>query len=474
MKTFTKVFACLLVISMLFSLAACGGGTQATKAPTAAPTVAPTVAPTADPDADADPDANTQDGDAISAAARDKVYELLKQYPISFNGLGPLHIDDRKDVNKGLPREKKDPADVTIGFSAGSMSSPYFVNLIEGTQREAKDAGFNIILQLNNGNTELAYQQMDAFISQGLDMIVAVTDPTTADPVFRRAVEAGIPCMATSAQAMGGGNAVITNILGAGLVAGFAVGDYTARYLYDKFPKDHVFNMGTVIFTLGNGETQSRNTGFYSGFLYALAELDGNPYPSKWPAIVDGFGCWLKLSEEGIYDASQDGFRINLRGYGSGNTADAPGGQLGCSDLIVAHPEIEVLTFDACTMFPGAEPVLKQNGKTPGEDIYIACAADGSPYAMECIKEGRIIAVGNNSSSMNAYGLISAARAIFIEGRDMNNIVPNTYTPTTAITAENLDQFYDPDLPMAKGIPYELEDIDDYNLRMSDAGGDPF
>ena len=477
MKVLTKALAAILVICMLFSLAACGGGATATKAPTAAPTVAPTAAPDAGDDADDADDADPPSEDDVAAqiaADKARVFELREINPLAFNGLGPLHYESRADIGKGLPREKKDPADVILGFSAGSMSSPYFANLIENTEREAKKAGFNIITQLNNGNRELAYEQMDAFIAQGVDMLVAQTDPTNADPVFRRAVEKGIPVIATSAQPMGSSNVVITNILSSGMIAGFYVGDYTARYLYDKFPKDHVFQIGAVVFSIATGDSQSRNTGFYSGFLYALAELDGHPYTSKWGAIVDGYNCWDNLATKGIYDATKDGFRIDLRGYGNGNTSDAPGGQLGTSDLIVAHPEIEIMTFDCDPMFPGGEIVLQQNNKTPGEDIYIACMADGTPYGMESIKNGKIVAIGNNSSSMNSYGMIAAARAIFIDGIDMNNIIPNTYTPTVAITPENVDEYFDPDRPMALGMDWELENIDDYNARMAAGTGEPF
>ena len=220
MKTLTKVFACLLVICMLFSLAACGNNSKPTATPVATTAPPATPAPDAGDDAadDAGDDADAptaDDGDAISAAAKEEVYRLLEENPISFNGLGPVSLESRRDVAKGLPRDKKDPADVVLGFSAGSMSSPYFINLIEDTQREAEKAGFKIITQLNNGNRELAYEQMDAFIAQGMDMIVAATDPTTAEPVFRRAAEAGIPCIATSAQSMSYNNPAITNILGA-------------------------------------------------------------------------------------------------------------------------------------------------------------------------------------------------------------------------------------------------------------------
>jgi ribose transport system substrate-binding protein len=246
---------------------------------------------------------------------------------------------------------------------------------------------------------------------------------------------------------------------------------------------DYVFQTGHALMGIGSGESQSRNAGFFAGFLYYLAQYDGHPYENKWAALVDGATLWTKIIDEGKFNASLDtstkfsfgNVRINIRGYGNGS-ADAPGGQAACQDLLVAHPDIDILTFDCDPAFPGGEVIMAQNGLVPGENVWIACMADGANYGLEKIISGGIIAIAHNSSDQNAYGMASCMRDIFLTRRDMDNIIPNTYTPTVAITLENVYDYYVPGRLIAKGIPFELEDIDDYNARMKIAVeiGDPF
>ncbi len=119
-------------------------------------------------------------------------------------------------------------------------------------------------------------------------------------------------------------------------------------------------------------------------------------------------------------------------------------------------------------MWPGVEVVLKQNSLTAGTDLYVVCAADGTKEGMEAIKDGSLLAIANNSSSMNAIGMATIVRNLFLDDKDMNNIVPNTYTPTVAITKENVDEFYDPEKDLAGGLDYELQTVDQYNSSVSD------
>ena len=460
MKVLKKSVMVILVAMLLFSMVSCGGSGGSSSGGSGG-------------------GGGGGGGGGTSAPAeksyRDQVYDLIADTPIAFNGIGPKHYDSRANVQKGLPRDKKDPKDVTLGFSAGNMSSPYFITLIETTQQECEKLGFNVILQLNNNNQELTFQQLDSFIAQGVDAIIHHGDPTSSVPYYKRAAEAGIPVVCTSAQAMADDNPAITNILASAFIAGFYVGEYAAGYLIpDIFPIDHVFNWGAVSFGIATGDAQSRNAGAISGFLYKRAQLEGKPYPNKWAAIVDGYKLWRKWADEGKLDASAD-FRIDFRGYGVGDFPDIQGGQKGAADLFVAHPEIEILQIDTDTMFPGVEVVMKQYNLVPGKDTYIICGADGTAYGLEALKDDRIIAIANNSSSMNGLGMASCMKAIFVDGRDMNNIVANSYTPTIAITKKNADEFIPPGSgrDLALGIPWELTDIDDYNATI-DENAEPF
>jgi len=288
-------------------------------------------------------------------------------------------------------------------------------------------------------------------------------------PTFKKAAEAGIPVVATSNQPVASDTNVITDILSGSFKSGWYVGEYVARQTYEP---GKVLKMAAIVIRFGTGDTESRGNGFVSGYLYAAREIDGNPYPSKWEAMLDGYNIWSKYSANGKYDASDKG--LNLVGYGQSPSApDPPGGQAAANDLIAGHQDMDLLFVECDPMWPGVEVVLKQFNLKPGKDLIVACGADGTAYGMEAIKRGEIMAIGNNSSSMNYIGMMTIVRNLFIDGKDMNNIMPNTYTPTLAITKENVDDFYDPDKPLAGGMPYELQTVDEYNASVSDTA-DPF
>ena len=441
MKKGIRLTACFMILGLLLTLAGCGGGGSGGGGTA------------------------TED----NRPARDKVYDIIEAYPIAFSGIPPKELADRTDVAKGLPVEKK--TSVRVAMSSGTMGSPFFTTMQQGVASLAAEYGYDFDLQISDFNTEVGLQQLDAFITQGVDIILANVDVQAAAPTFKRAADAGIPVIATSNQPVTSDTNVITCILSGSYKSGWYVGEYTARKLYEP---GMVFNVGFVLIQLGSGDTESRSNGFISGFLYAAREIDGKPYPSKWEAMFDGYDVWRRFADSG--KLSEPDLGLELMGYGQTPNAnpDAPGGQAAAEDLIVAHGQTMDILFVECDpMWPGVEVVLRQNSIVPGQDVYVTCAADGTREGMEAILEGKLMAIGNNSSSMNAIGMMTIVRNLFADGLDMNNIVPNTYTPTIAITMENIGDFYDPNEPLAGGLQYALQTVDDYNASISPTS-DPF
>ncbi|NMA25670.1 MAG: sugar ABC transporter substrate-binding protein, partial [Clostridiales bacterium] len=279
-------------------------------------------------------------GGAPAKSARDQIYEIIEEYPIAFNGIPPKVLEDRTGIVKGLPVEKKDPKDITIGYVTGSVGSPFFTTMLNNLQKKCEDAGFKFIYQVSNFNTEVSLQQMDAFISQGVDIILANVDVQASGPTFKKAAEAGIPVVATSNQPVDTSANVITDILAGSYKAGFYVGEYNAKKLYKK---GDVLDVGFVLIQFGTGDTESRSNGFVSGFLYGAREIDGNPYPSKWEAMLDGYNIWTKFTKEGKLDVSDKGLNLIGAGVDPNHQADAAGGQAGATDLITAHPDLDIL-----------------------------------------------------------------------------------------------------------------------------------
>jgi len=129
-------------------------------------------------------------------------------------------------------------------------------------------------------------------------------------------------------------------------------------------------------------------------------------------------------------------------------------------DLIVAHPDINALFSDNDVMGEGAMMAMEQAGMKVGEEVFIVCAADGARAAMDLIRDGKILVTGYQSPTQIGEAIVDLFYAIFVEGYDANNMPATTDLPILAITKENLDQFYDPNLEFAKPQPFKWKTIE--------------
>ena len=109
-------------------------------------------------------------------------------------------------------------------------------------------------------------------------------------------------------------------------------------------------------------------------------------------------------------------------------------------DILVAHPEINVLLTENDSMALGAMKAIQEAGKE--EQILVVAAADGQKEALELIKTGEYGATGLNDPALVARTAVDVGIR-YLQGE--TNIPKITYTPPAVITRENVDQFYNPD-----------------------------
>ena len=75
------------------------------------------------------------------------------------------------------------------------------------------------------------------------------------------------------------------------------------------------------------------------------------------------------------------------------------------------------------------------------------------------------MATGYNSPLLNGTTIVDLIHEMFEKNRDVNNLVANAYTPAYIITSENVDEFYDPNLDVAKPVPFSVPTVDEYNAQ---------
>jgi len=404
-------------------------------------------------------EASSGDSESSNSTGEPSLDKLLSMKDnLSLSGIQPLTLSSREHINKAVPVEQK--SDVTIGWAAASLGSTFFVNMIESAKATANKYGYKILYENANFNVQTQSTHVETFVTKGVDVIVlnAVHINSSLQDI-KRAVDAGIPVIVTGPTTTPEDFPVVTTILSGSYQPGFQLGQYVAEKMYKE---GEVLKVGFALAQVGQAaDSESRPCGFIGGYLYKSAELAGNPYKSEYDAMLDGYYAWIDLRDKGKLDLSEKG--LNLVGYGNGGSPDPQGGQKASSDLLTAHPDMDVLMVECDSMFPGALAEIKGHNMVAGKDIQVVCAADGLKTAMDEIKNGTLMATGYNSPVLNGTTIVELIHDMFEEGRDVNNLVANAYTPAAIITAENVDEFYDPNSDVAKAIPFEVPTVDEYN-----------
>jgi ribose transport system substrate-binding protein len=327
-------------------------------------------------------------------------------------------------------------------------------------QELCDERGYKLIVQNANTNIQTQIAQVEAFITQKVDVIILNgLDLPSCVPVMRKAVEAGIPVLATGGRAGLPEYPEVTSIVSNSFQSGWMCGTYAAQQLYKS---GETIKTAWVIIDLGSADSESRSCGFLSGYLYQSRVMAGNPYPTQFEAIWDGYQGWKKLANEGTLNfAAECG--LEVVGLGQSHQPDTSGGQKASADIITGHPDVNLVFCENDSMFAGVDVNLRQNNLEAGKDVYVVCPADGVQVGLQYVKDGKVLALGNNSSLMIAEGMITLVQKIFEEGYEANNLPGVVFTPTDAITQDNLSTYWDGKAEIANGIPYDFQNIDEYN-----------
>ena len=435
-----KVIAVLLATAMCASLFAACGAKKEEAAPAAESTSAAAEETTEEAAEETTEEAAAPaDGEKI-----ENYHDWLVEHNdnLSLSGIQASVQEDRADVYKALDKvEKKD--DVTIGWAGASLGSTFFTAWMDYSHALAEKYGYKMVESNCQFDTEKQNTQIDSFIQQGVDVIMlnAVDVPSQATKI-QDCIDAGIPVVVATNTFGTTKDPFITNIISSANENGFLAGEYACEQLYDgKTP----VKVGMTVSDLSNGDSNSRMCGFISGFVMKSSEIQGKPITDKYEAIYYGFNIWQELKNSGSYDASAE-WGLDIVGYGKGGGTDAASGQTAASDLLTAHPDMDVIAIEEDSQAGGVIAECKQHDLVPGEDIKLACCADGTISVCDMIKDGSVMCSSINSPEYYANAIFQVLNVLFGKEEnpdlDLNNLIPNQNLPTELITPENVDDYY--------------------------------
>jgi len=224
-----------------------------------------------------------------------------------------------------------------IGLMVQDMSNPFFSAMDKGAQEAAAAIGALPITQDAQLDLSAQYNQIDAFIQQGVDLIViSAVDGAGIAPAIAKAKEAGIIVMAVDTPAEGADAVIMTNAVQAG--------ERSCEFLFEQ--------MG------GKGE---------------VLLVDGTPIQT----IIDRIsGC--KTVAERYPDIKIVGQQASKNDRASGLAVT--------TDMLTANPDVTGIFGMNDPSALGAVLAVEQAGKS-GQ--IIVTGVDGSPEAVaELTREG--------------------------------------------------------------------------------------
>lgn len=330
------------------------------------------------------------------------------------------------DSNEASGKSGGGDDQIKVGFAIKTQDSPYFVSLVEAVKEYAEAEGWKVTVLDANGDTTKEAENMETFISQGMDMIfLDAIEPDAVVPVINRAAEAGIGVINLDSGVNEDADDV-TTVYSDNKQNGRLVGLAYA----EKMGDEEIVSI-TLSGAKGNVAGTERRTGLFAGILEGKLGVSED---EAWKLAEE---LDSQLASSGKASNEEAKFSVVGQGWGAWTRED---GLVAAEDLITANPNITTVLGENDQMLLGAMTALKNAGI---DNIDIVAAADGAIEAYDLIKEGKYFATGENSPFKVAKLGVEIAKEIIVDGKDPESYEEITLTEPAAVTKDNVDDYYD-------------------------------
>ncbi|PCJ96290.1 MAG: LacI family transcriptional regulator [Flavobacteriaceae bacterium] len=298
-------------------------------------------------------------------------------------------------ANTGCRPKKKG---VTIGISFETLQTEYWVASMAAIKSECERNGINYIVAVSNGDANRQFEQVNNFISQGVDgIVITPKDAHTIVPIIKAANRASIP-----------------------------IG------IYNRLPADHA---GEHVAVVADNYEITKSTVRYMG---ELARASGRKHKAMIligdlgdiNAIYrrDGFNDGIKEFEDVVEVVSRIPTEWNQEKALAGVT-----------NALQANPDISFIFTSSDFLFPSIISALKNADKyhpIGHENHVIFGGFDGDPMAYSLLKEQYLDADGVQDVFYECNSLVQAILSLIEGGKVGRKIVD----PGFVIHQKNLNE----------------------------------
>jgi ribose transport system substrate-binding protein len=309
---------------------------------------------------------------------------------------------NNNDISEdGLFESVIDLSGKTIGYCTPSLNAPYYQALLQSIQETTEKNGMIFLSADGQDDINKQVAAVEDLITKGVDaLLLNPKDPDALVGVTKLAKAAGIPVFIIDSSIDPSAD-YITTIQSNNLANGELAGEWLAK----KYGSQKM-NIALLSGNAGNPVGRTRKQGLLQG-----------------------------ITEEQLRSLGYIDLDIKTQAYTDWSYA---GGLKAMEDILVAHPDVNVVITESDVCVLGAIKAIAQAGKT--DDILIVAGADGQKEAIKYIMETDFYGcTAMNSPVQIGKNAVSCA-VQYMNGR--KDFPKTSYTPPLLITKENAAQYY--------------------------------
>ncbi|MEP5340412.1 MAG: substrate-binding domain-containing protein [Algibacter sp.] len=312
------------------------------------------------------------------------------------------------DINSSEGAEETVESDIDlkgkkIGYCTPSLNAPYYQALLQSIQSNTEKNGMIFLSADGQNDINKQIAAVEDLITKGVDaLLLNPKDPDALVGVTKVAKAAGIPVFIIDSSINPSAD-YVTTIQSNNIANGALAGEWVAKKFGSK-----KMNIALLSGNAGNPVGRTRKQGLLQG-----------------------------ITEEQLRTQGSINLDVKTQAYTEWSYA---GGLKAMEDILVAHPDINVVITESDVCVLGAIKAIAQAGKT--DDILIVAGADGQKEAIKYIMDTDFYGCTAMNSPVQ-IGKNAVEHAIqYINGK--RDFPKTSFTAPLLITKENAAKYYDP------------------------------
>ncbi|QWX84513.1 substrate-binding domain-containing protein [Cellulophaga sp. HaHaR_3_176] len=291
----------------------------------------------------------------------------------------------------------------TVGYCTPTLNGPYYQALLQSIEETTEKNGMTFLSADGQDDINKQVAAVEDLITKGVDVLLLnPKDPDALVGVTKLAKAAGIPVFIIDSS-IDPSAEYITTIQSNNLKNGELAGEWLAK----EFGKKKM-NIALLSGNAGNPVGRTRKQGLLQG-----------------------------ITEEQLRTLGYIDLDIKTQMYTEWSYA---GGLKAMEDILVAHPDVNVVITESDVCVLGAIKAIEQAGKT--DDILIVAGADGQKEAIKYIMDTDFYGCTAMNSPVQ-IGKNAVKYAIqYMNGK--KDFPKTSFTAPLLITKENAAQYYNP------------------------------